>query len=45
MKVLKGQETSLELRKGFYQVSKSPLTVLSTHAPKSMQINGNLRKP
>ena len=39
---LRGQEASPESSKGFCSGSRLPLTVLSIHAPKSMEINQNL---
>ena len=47
MKVLRGQETSLESSKGFHKGSRLTLTDISTHAPKSMKsmkIHENLSK-
>ena len=38
MKVPEGQEASLESSKVFYRGSRLALTVLGTHAPKSMKI-------
>ena len=42
MKVLRLQEASLESSKGFYQGSMSYLTVVKTHARKSMKMHENL---
>ena len=39
MKVLKGQEASLESSKGFYRGNRSHHTALSTLALKSMKIH------
>ena len=42
---LRGQEASLESSKGSYNGNKSNLTILSTHAPKSIKIAINSQKP
>ena len=42
MKVLRGQETSLESSKGFYKGGKSNLKALDIHTPKSLKIYENL---
>ena len=44
LKVLRGQESSLESSKGLYRGSSSYLTGLSIHAPKSMKIYKGLKK-
>ena len=41
MRVIRGQEASLESSKGFYRGSRSAHTVLTTHASKSMEIDEN----
>ena len=44
MKIIRGQEASLESSKGFYKGSRSLLIAETPHAPKLMKINGNLLK-
>ena len=38
MEFLRGQEANLESSKGFYKVSRSLLSDVSIHVPKSMEI-------
>ena len=44
MKITRGQEASLESSKGFHRHRKSFLTVINTHALKSMKIHENILK-
>ena len=44
MKVIRGQEASLESSKGFSRDIRSTLKAVSTHAPKSMKIYWNIWK-
>ena len=41
MKVIRGQEASLESSKGFYKGSRSALKTVSIHAPESVKIYEN----
>ena len=41
MKILRGQEASLESSKGFHGGGKSLLVVVTSHAPKTMKIVKN----